>query len=519
MCLCDVPCRLCCLPDPSSDVSVGFAVSPAAPSGSFVRCDGGICCSDGGSFRIRRPMCRWDLLCRQGFFRSFVRCVGGIRCVAGGTFRILRPMCRWDVLCRGGLFHDPSSDVSVGFAVSLAAPSGSFVRCVGWICCVAGRSFRILRPMCLCVAFLILRRMCRWDCCVVGGSFRILRPMCRWDLLWGRRFLPVPSPDVSVGFAVSPGLRLDPSSDVSVGFVVSQAAPSGSVVRNGWICCVAGGSFQILRPMCRLDLLCRQSFVWILRPMCRLDLLCRRRLLQDPSSDGSVGFAFAGGSFRILRLMCRSELLCRRRMLPDLSPDVPVGLAVSPAASSGSFVRCVGGICCSPAVPPGSIVRWVDGICCAAGGSSRISCPMCLWDLLCRRRLQDPSSVVSIGFDVSPAARSGSFVGCVGWICCVVGGSFRILRPMCRWDVLFCMGFLPDPLPEVSVGFAVSQAIHSGSSCDVSVGCAVSLAALCSWKGCCLCTDVACHWNASGEHHHAEIIKINIHSDNVRMQS
>jgi hypothetical protein len=107
--------------------------------------------------------------------------------------------------------------------------------------------------MCLCVAFLILRRMCRWDCCSDGGSFRILRPMCRLDLLCRWRLLPDPSSAVSVGFAVSPGLRLDPSSDVSVVFAVSLAAPSGSFVRCvGWICCAA------------------------------------KRILQDPSSDVSV---------------------------------------------------------------------------------------------------------------------------------------------------------------------------------------------------------------------------------------
>jgi hypothetical protein len=160
-------------------------VSPAAPSGSVVRCVGGICCVAGGSFRILRPKCRWDLLCRRrllpdpsselslGFVvspaapsGSFVRCVGGICCVAGSSYRILCLMCRWDLLCRQRLLSDPSSDVSVGSVVSLAAHSGSFVRCVGGFCCV--------------------------EC----GSFRILRPMCRWALLCRRRLLPDPSSDV-----------------------------------------------------------------------------------------------------------------------------------------------------------------------------------------------------------------------------------------------------------------------------------------------------------------------------------
>jgi hypothetical protein len=207
------------LPDPSSDVSVGVVVSPAAPSGSFVRCVGWTCC------------------------------------VAGGSFRILRPMCRWDLLCRRRLLQDPSSDVSAGLAVSNADPSGSFVKCVARICNATGVSFRIRR----------------------------------------RRLLPDPSPDALFKVAV------------------------------------AGGSF------------------WSIRPLCRLDVLCRRRLRAERSPDVSVGFwLVAGSSFRILRPMCRRALLCSRRLLPIPSSDVLVGFAVLPAAPSGSFARWSGGNGCVP---------------------------------------------------------------------------------------------------------------------------------------------------------------------------
>ncbi len=328
MCRLDVLCRRRLLPDQSSDVSVGFAVSPAAPSGSFVRNVVGICC------------------------------------VAGGSFRILRPMCRWDLLCRRELLPGPLSDVSVGFAVSPAAPFGSFVRCVGGLCCVA------------------------------GGSFRILRPMCRWVLLCRMRLLP------------------DPSSDVSVGVVVSPAAPSGSFVRCvGWTCCVAGGSFRILRPMCR----------W--------DLLCRRRLLQDPSSDVSAGLAVSNadpsGSFVtcVARICSATGVSFRiRRRRRTLRPMHCLKL-LSPAAPSGAFVRCVG---------------WM---CCVAGGSVWSVRPMCRWD-----------------FGSSPADRSGSFVRCVGGLCCAAGGSFRFLRQMCWWDLLCCRRLLPDHSLDGPAGMVVFPA-------------------------------------------------------------
>ena len=177
---------------------------------------------------------------------------------------------------------------------------------------------------------------------------------------------------------------------------MSPAVRSGSFVPCvGGICCVAGGSFRILRPMCRLD------------------LLCRMRILPDPSSNVSLGFAMppashsgsvVGGFFRTLRPMHCLKLL-------------------SPAAPSGAFVRCVG---------------WM---CCVAGGSVRSVRPMCRWD-----------------FGSSPAARSGSFVRCVGGLCCAAGGSFRFLPPMCWWDLLCCRRLLPDHSLDGPAGMVVFPA-------------------------------------------------------------
>lgn len=133
----------------------------------------------------------------------------------------------------------------------------------------------------------------------------------------------------------------------------------------------------------------------------------------------------------------------------------------------------------SPAAPPGSVVRCVGGIRCVAGGSSRILRPMCRWDLLCRRPrpLPDQLSDLSVGLAVSPATFSGSFVKYVGGACCVAGGSFLNLHARCRCDLMCRRRLSPDPSFDVSVGIAASPADPSGPCVKCLNGFAVSLAA------------------------------------------
>lgn len=149
---------------------------------------------------------------------------------------------------------------------------------------------------------------------------------------------------------------------------------------------------------------------------CVCGICCRRRLHHNFASD------------------VRMDLLCCLRLVPDPSSNVPVGCAVSSAAPSGSFVRCVGWTCC---------VAW---------GFFRIRRPICRWDLLCRRRLlQDLSSYVSVGVAVSSAGPSGFFVRCVVVNRCVAGGFFRVNHQRWRWELLCCRRSFPDLQSDVQV--------------------------------------------------------------------